>query len=119
MSTLTLAGLTDLLASFSLTTPIPTFTQADPLTRPLDLARIYYAQILQQLVEGCEADHAWNSIAWPADIYNGDLAAVLPRLLGHKAAGKDGWPVLAFGMIQKVFPISRLLSYVLKFEKEK
>lgn len=79
MATLTLAGLEEFLGRLNLKTPIPKFPAADVLTRPLDIGRTYFSDILCSLVE-CDASNTYNSIQWPGDINNGDLAVILPKL---------------------------------------
>jgi arginyl-tRNA synthetase len=101
MATLTLAGLEAHLASLGLKIPLPHFAEADVLTKPLDIGRTYFADILCSLVE-CEAKNAYSSIQWPGDIYNGDLAVILPKL-SHGAKPN----VLALDLMQKV----RLVSH--------
>lgn len=48
-------------------------------SNPLD---VYRAHLEHTLVEhvGCEEEAASKSIQWPNNIFNGDLAVVLPRL---------------------------------------
>lgn len=112
MTTLTSTSLDEVLTALALTAPLPssTFPLASPLSRPLDIARIYLAEILQSLVgTECTTDQAWSSIVWPGDIYSGDLAAVLPKLFGkNKVTGKDGWADIAFSLIEKVFTFCQM-----------
>jgi arginyl-tRNA synthetase len=87
MATLTITGLEELLGGLGLKVPVPHFPTADILNKPLDIGRSYLADILCSLVE-CNAAGAYNSISWPGDIYNGDLAVILPKL-SHGSAAKD------------------------------
>jgi hypothetical protein len=96
MATTDLPGLEDHLSGLGLKTPIPDFPTAEVLTRPLDIARSYLADILHSLVE-CEPSNAYNSIQWPGDIQMGDLAVILPKL-SHGAKPAD----VASGLMQKV-----------------
>ncbi|KAF2100656.1 Nucleotidylyl transferase [Rhizodiscina lignyota] len=97
MSTLTVTGLEALLGDIGLQTPIPHFAEADVLNKPRDIARSYFADILSSLVGGDPAN-AYNSIQWPSNIDNGDLAAILPKL----SHGAD-YHALALDLITK-FP---------------
>lgn len=103
MATLTLAGLEELLGGLGLATPLPHFPAADVLTKPLDIGRIYLADILCSLVE-CDAKNAYSSIQWPGDIWNGDLAVVLPKL-SHGANSNS----LALDLMKKVCIISHYM----------
>ncbi|KAF2665909.1 arginyl-tRNA synthetase [Microthyrium microscopicum] len=96
MATLTISGLEQLLAGLDLVTPIPTCTDANPLNNPMDIYRSYVADIVQKAV-GCERSVAFKSIQCPQNIYNGDLAIILPRL-----GPKDKANVLAFEIAEKV-----------------
>jgi arginyl-tRNA synthetase len=79
MATLTLADLEVLLQRLGLKVPIPAFEAADVLSKPLDIGRSYFADILHSLVDG-DPKKAYSSILLPGDIFNGDLAVVLPKL---------------------------------------
>lgn len=97
MSTLTVTGLETLLDGIGLRTPVPYFAAADVLTKPLDIGRAYFADILSSLVE-CDPVTAFNSIQSPNNIDNGyDLAAVLPKL-SHDDDPED----LGFDLMQRV-----------------
>lgn len=96
MSTLTAADLDSLLATIGLKTPIPDFPGADVLNKPLDIARSYLADSLSGYVE-CDPQVAYNSIQWPNNIYNGDLAVILPKI----KPGVDS-DELAFDLMKKV-----------------
>ena len=104
MATLTLAGLEALLGGLGLKIPLPHFLAADVLTRPLDIGRTYFADILCSLVE-CDAANVYSSIQWPGDIYNGDLAVVLPKL-SHGAVSDD----FAFDLMKRVCFTSRSMK---------
>ncbi|KAJ4370473.1 hypothetical protein N0V83_004993 [Neocucurbitaria cava] len=67
------------LQSLSLGLPIPQVPLTEVLLNPLDLIRAYLAQILADIVN-CEIENASKSIQWPNNIFNGDLAVILPRL---------------------------------------
>jgi len=85
MTTLKVTDLEVLLAKLGLKVPTPPFEAADVLTRPLDIGRSYFADILHSLVEG-DRKKAYSSILLPGDVFNGDLAVVLPKLKpGSKA----------------------------------
>jgi arginyl-tRNA synthetase len=96
MATLTTSKLETALQKLDLDVPIPRFTAADVLNKPLDLIRSYLADILVSLVEA-DRIAAYNSIALSNDPLHGDLTVVLPRLCpGTKAGG------LANDLIKKV-----------------
>src|SRR5277367_387029 len=78
MSTLDLPGLATRLKGLGLG-PIPQFSEAHLLNKPLDIGRSYLADILGHLF-GCDPITAYNSIQSPNDISNGDLAVPLPKL---------------------------------------
>lgn len=67
------------LESLSLSGPVPEVGAAEVLVNPLDLCRSYLAQILADIV-GCDVASAYRSIQWPNNIFNGDLAVILPKL---------------------------------------
>jgi arginyl-tRNA synthetase len=79
MMTLTITDLEVLLARLGLRVPAPSFEDADVLNKPLDIGRCYFADILCSLVDG-DPKKAYSSILSPGDIFNGDLAVVLPKL---------------------------------------
>jgi hypothetical protein len=84
-TTLTITELEVLLGRLGLKVPIPHFEAPDVLSKPLDIGRCYFADILSSLVDG-NPKNAYGSILSPGDIYNGDLAVVLPKLKpGSKA----------------------------------
>jgi arginyl-tRNA synthetase len=85
MTTLDIPGLEERLASFELTVPLSEIEAADAVTKPLDLWRIPLATILADLVE-CSTEAAFKAIQWPNNIYNGDLAVILPKLCQSKKA---------------------------------
>jgi len=87
METDTIFGLEVALQKLNLEVPIPYFTAADVLNKPLDLLRSYLTDILVSLVEA-DRVAAYNSIALSSDPLHGDLTVVLPRLCpGIKAGG--------------------------------
>lgn len=97
MATLTLSDLEQRLEALGLKTPVPRFEEtADVLQNPLDIARAYLADIVRGLAD-CSEDTAYKSIQWPNNIYNGDLAVILPRL-----AQKGDHKKLGFDIVQRV-----------------
>ncbi|KAL1852750.1 hypothetical protein Daus18300_012081 [Diaporthe australafricana] len=78
MATLALNGLEAALDHLQLD-PLPTFDSASPLDKPLDIARLYLARIIETVAE-VESDVAYNAIQWPNNVYNGDLVVILPKL---------------------------------------
>lgn len=96
MATLTIAELEGLLGRLGLKLPIPGFKGADVLKKPLDIGRCYYADILSSLVEG-DRENAYTSVLSPGDVFNGDLAVILPRLC-HGSRPNE----LAVSLITKV-----------------
>lgn len=96
MTTLDIPGLEERLASLDLNVPFHGLDTADVLTKPLDIWRIQLAKILGELVE-CNYETAYKAIQWPNNIYNGDLAVILPKLCqGRKAVE------VAFDLLKKV-----------------
>ena len=87
MTTLDIAGLEKRLASLDLTVPLSEPDTANVLHKPLDLWRILLAEILGGLVE-CSHEAAYKAIQWPNNIYNGDLAVILPKLCQGKKANE-------------------------------
>jgi arginyl-tRNA synthetase len=84
------------LGSLDLRVPIPEVKVADVFANPLDVCRTYLSQILADIA-GCDIDIAYKSIQWPNNIFNGDLAVILPKLRpGAKA------DALAIELIEKV-----------------
>ena len=67
------------LGSLNLNVPIPDVKDAEVLANPLDVYRTYLAQVLADAV-GCDINVAYKSIQWPNNIFNGDLAVILPKL---------------------------------------
>lgn len=96
MATLNIDGLQALLGRLGLKIPIPSFADADILDKPLDIARSYLADILVDLAES-EPANTYKSISWPGDIFNGDLAVILPKLKHGVNA-----TALSFELVQKV-----------------
>lgn len=78
MATLTLDGLEDALGNLHLD-PLPQIGSAEPLEKPLDIARCYLAKTLAGVAE-VEPEFAYNAIQWPNNIFNGDLVVILPKL---------------------------------------
>jgi arginyl-tRNA synthetase len=69
---------------------------AQIFTNPLDLFRSYLAEILVNIAE-CSDSDARKAIQWPNNVFNGDLAVVLPRLKPGAKADK-----LAVEIMEKV-----------------
>ena len=78
MATLDLSGLATKLEGLGLG-PIPQFSEAHVLNKPLDIGRSYLADILHSLID-CDPIAAYNSIQWPNDIFTADLTVPLPKL---------------------------------------
>jgi arginyl-tRNA synthetase len=87
MATTDLVGLQALLGRLGLETEIPTFSETDVLTHPVDIYRSYLAHILVNLLE-CDPHIAYESIQ-PAEITDGDLTIVVPRLRIKDTKPKD------------------------------
>ncbi|KAJ4344544.1 uncharacterized protein N0V89_012288 [Didymosphaeria variabile] len=105
-TTFGIAELESSLAALHLTAPRSVVEPTDILTNPLDVCRSLLADILSGLVES-SPEAAYKSIQWPNNIYNGDLAVVLPKLRpGCKAAD------LALDIAQKV---RTLVSFLLPY----
>jgi arginyl-tRNA synthetase len=96
MATSTITDLEVLLGKLGLKVPIPPFEAADVLNKPLDIGRCYFADILSSLVAG-DPKNAYTSILSPGDVFNGDLAVILPRL-SHGSNPTE----LAFDLINRV-----------------
>jgi arginyl-tRNA synthetase len=79
MTTLELAGLTQLLEGLSISGSNTELVGVNVLTNPLDLCRSALAELLASLVD-CDAQAAYNSIQWPNNIFNGDLSVTVPKL---------------------------------------
>jgi arginyl-tRNA synthetase len=96
MSTLDLPGLSKRLEGLGLG-PIPQFSEAQLLHKPLDIGRSYLADILGWLVP-CDSITAYNSIQSPNDLFpTADLTVPLPKL----CRGADSRAV-AMDLIQRV-----------------
>lgn len=95
--------LEELLERLGLDIPVPHFLEADVLTKPLDIGRVYLANILSSLVEN-NAANAYRSIQWPGDINNGDLAVILPKF--SPGAKVD---VLALDLMKRVYFFTHIL----------
>ncbi|KAE9369079.1 arginyl-tRNA synthetase [Stipitochalara longipes BDJ] len=89
MASLTITDLEVFLGKLGLKVPIPPFEAADVLSKPLDIGRSYFADILHSLVDG-DPKKAYSSILLPGDVFNGDLAVVLPKLKPGSKAGELG-----------------------------
>lgn len=90
------------LGSLDLGVPIPHVEGAEVLANPLDIYRTYLAQILVAALD-CNIEVAYKSIQWPNNIFNGDLAVILPKLRpGAKA------DAVAVELMQKVHAIHTL-----------
>lgn len=86
MSTLSHAGLTQLLEGLSIAAPTSDSVDTSVLTNPLDLCRTTLAELLSELVE-CDVQAAYRSIQWPNNIFNGDVSVTVPKLCpGRKPA---------------------------------
>jgi hypothetical protein len=97
------------LAELNLNMPTCSFDISQALANPLDLYRSYLATILAGLV-GCNEEDAFKSIQWPNNIFNGDLAVVLPKLQPGAKADK-----LAVELLEKVLAVwvIKILQYSL------
>lgn len=90
------------LSALNLASPLPNVATADMLANPLDLCRVHLAGILAKTLD-CDIEAAYKSIQWPNNIFNGDLAVVLPKLRpGSKA------DVIATELLKKVRRYSSL-----------
>jgi hypothetical protein len=78
-----------------------THTSSQTFTNPLDLFRSYLAEILVDIAD-CSDSDARKAIQWPNNVFNGDLAVVLPRLKPGVKADK-----LAVDIMEKVLPHAR------------
>jgi hypothetical protein len=79
MTTLTTEGLETLLSNLGAETPIPEHLGAITLHRPLDIARLYLADILKQLAPE-HANNAYGAIAVTSSVDHGDLTVIVPKL---------------------------------------
>jgi arginyl-tRNA synthetase len=95
MATLDLGGLATRLEGLGLG-PIPQFSEAHVLNKPLDIGRSYLADILCSLID-CDPITAYNSIQWPNDIFAADLTVPLQKL-SHSADPT----ALAIDLMQRV-----------------
>jgi hypothetical protein len=95
MATLDLSSLATRLEGLGLA-PIPQFSEAHVLNKPLDIGRSYLADILRSLID-CDPITAYNSIQWPNDISTADLTVPLPKL----SHGADS-TTLAIDLMQRV-----------------
>ena len=90
---LTMEMLEQCLAALTLTGPLPTVAAADVLANPLDLCRVHLAKVLASALD-CSIDAAYKSIQWPNNIFNGDLAVVLPKLRPGSKADEIAFEIL-------------------------
>ncbi|KAH4056242.1 arginine--tRNA (Arg) ligase [Parastagonospora nodorum] len=74
-----LEGLVQLLEDLSVAFPTAVPPELDVLVNPLDIFRAALAVLLSETV-ACDSSDAHKAIQWPNNIFNGDLAVVLPRL---------------------------------------
>jgi arginyl-tRNA synthetase len=79
MSTLDVDGLAQILGISSVSELPDKIQDVSVLTNPLDVWRSVLATLLAGLVNA-EVFHAYKSIQWPNNIFNGDLSVTLPRL---------------------------------------
>jgi arginyl-tRNA synthetase len=68
------------------------------LFQPLEVCRASLTKVLVDIAR-CSEEDAERSIQWPNNIFNGDLAVVLPRLRPGMKADK-----LAMEIMEKVLP---------------
>lgn len=87
--------LNDRLELLSLT-PVPPVKSVHVLSNPLDIYRAYLAEILAGIT-GCDLETTYQSIQWPNNIFNGDLAVILPKIRPGAKANE-----VAFELMQKV-----------------
>lgn len=86
------------LLSLDLNSLVPEGENAKALVHPLDICRASLAKLLVDVAE-CSEEDAHKSIQWPNNIFNGDLAVVLPKLRQGVKADK-----LAVEIMEKVLP---------------
>jgi arginyl-tRNA synthetase len=86
------------MAALGLSPPAPFQGTPQSLTNPLDICRAYLADILTEILE-CSQEDALSSIQWPNNIFNGDLAVVLPKLR-RSGAKADETGVVIMGKVQ-------------------
>ena len=106
-TTLDVQGLEALLQELGAAIPIPSYPSADVLNKPLDIARVYLADILHGLLD-CDTTLAYSSIQLPGSPDDGDLSIIIPKL-GQGAASD-----LSFKIRQKVRHVTRCLSRKIK-----
>jgi len=75
----TIVELESLLGGLGLETPVPRFSAADVLARPIDIYRSYLASLLAAALES-DPCTIYEAIHSTTDISLGDLAVILPRL---------------------------------------
>jgi len=84
------------LSALNLNVPMPGVNNAEVLANPLDVYRTYLAEVLAGAVD-CDINVAYKSIQWPNNIFNGDLAVILPKLQPGAKAEE-----VAVGLMKKV-----------------
>ena len=89
-------ALENVLSALNLNVPMPEVNNAEVLANPLDVYRTYLAEVLADAV-GCDINVAHKSIQWPNNIFNGDLAVILPKLQPGTKAEE-----VAVGLMKKV-----------------
>lgn len=71
--------LLETLETLSLKVPLPEVKAAEVLASPLDVFKTYLAKTLADIA-ACDIQIAYKAIQWPNNIFNGDLAVILPKL---------------------------------------
>jgi arginyl-tRNA synthetase len=77
--TLSLSSLQALLSQLGAPIPLPSFPNADPVSNPNDIYRLYIADALEKLID-CDRDLVYESLQRTSTPSKGDLVLVLPRL---------------------------------------
>ena len=95
--TMELNALEQGLAALGLGVPVPSKDTSQILCNPLEIWRAYLMNVLAEVVE-CDEGTIHKCIQWPNNIFNGDLAVVLPKLRPGAKANK-----LAVEIMEKVF----------------
>lgn len=67
--------------------PVPSRDTSLILSNPLELWRTCLTSVLSEVVE-CDEETVRKCIQWPNNIFNGDLAVVLPKLRPGTKADK-------------------------------
>jgi arginyl-tRNA synthetase len=93
-------GIERAVAALNLSPPIANKEAAPSTTNPLELCRASLTCVLAEITECNEADIR-KSIQWPNNVFNGDLAVILPKMkLGTKA------DKMATEIMEKVLPLA-------------